>query len=68
MGSRLEEALNLIVNKLPKETKNIIESILYLDANISYMDWNDWNDYYKDDSEDGLKAYLMELFNLKEEN
>ena len=67
MESRLEDALGLIKNKLPKETRDIIEAVLDIDANISYMDWNDWNDYYEDDSEDGLMAYLMEVFNIKEE-
>ena len=69
MEGRLSDALNLIINKVPKETKHILECVLDLDAEINsgYMDWNDWNDYYEDDSEDGLMAYLKEIFNIKEE-
>ena len=66
--SRLEDALNLILDKVPKETKEIFNKVLQVYYDTGYYDWNDWEEYYNDESEDGLKAYLMELFNVKEEN
>lgn len=66
--SRLEDALNLICDKVPKETKEIFNKVLQVYYDTGYYDWNDWEEYLSDESEDGLKAYLMELFNVKEES
>lgn len=68
MGSRLEEALNLIWDEVPKETRDILNKVLQVYYDTGYYDWNDWEEYYNDESEDGLEAYLKELFNIKEEN
>lgn len=39
--SRLEEALSYA----PKKYKKIVDAILDLDYQLSYMDWNDWEEY-----------------------
>lgn len=68
MGSRLEEALNLIWDEVPKETRDILNKVLQVYYDTGYYDWNDWEEYLSDESEDGLKTYLLELFNVKEGN
>ena len=64
MEDRLEEALCLIINKVSPETKKVLQNVLELNdvINNGYTDWNDWMDFYEDKSEDGLRAYLKELF------
>lgn len=64
MDSRLEDALCLIINKVPKETRKILKKVMELndEINSGYVDYYDWENYYSDKSEDGLRAYLKKLF------
>ena len=64
MGGRLEEALSLIINKVPEDTKTILRKVLDLNTEINFMDWNDWSDFYEDDSDSGLMSYMKDLFEL----
>lgn len=63
--SRLEDALNLIWDELPKETKKILDRVLELDYEANYFDYNHWIEHYNDKSENGLKSYLRDLFGLQ---
>lgn len=64
MESRLNEALELIINKvlMSDETYEMFQKILQLNTEINYMDYNDWNEYKEDESENGLLNYMRELF------
>ena len=64
MESRLNEALELIINEvlMPDETYEMFQKILQLNTEINYMDYNDWNEYKEDESENGLLNYMRELF------
>lgn len=62
MESRLNEALELIINEVSDETYEMFQKILQLNTEINYMDWNDWNEYKEDESENGLLNYMRELF------
>jgi len=64
MGDRLEEALSLIINVVPEDTKTILKKVLDLNTEVYFMDWNDWNDFYEDDSDSGLMSYMKDLFGL----
>ena len=64
MGDRLEEALSLIINKVPEDTKTILRKVLDLNTEINFIDWNDWCDFYEDDSDSGLMSYMKDLFEL----
>lgn len=62
MESRLNEALELIINEVSDETYKMFQKILQLNMEINYMDYNDWNEYKEDESENGLLNYMRELF------
>lgn len=62
MESRLNEALELIINEVSDETYEMFQKILQLNMEINYMDYNDWNEYKEDESENGLLNYMRELF------
>lgn len=62
MGSRLNEALELIINEVSDETYEMFQKILQLNTEINYMDYNDWSEYKEDESENGLLNYMRELF------
>lgn len=62
MESRLNEALELIINEVSDETYEMFQKILQLNTEINYMDYNDWSEYKEDESENGLLNYMRELF------
>ena len=65
MLNRLDEAIALVVGKLNEDQLKIVKTMLDLNCEIEIMDWNDWNEYYNDESEDGLEAYVCKLFDLE---
>ena len=59
---RLWEAISLVINELPEETRKIISKISKIDDTVNYMDWNDWNNFCESGE---LQKYVREVFGLK---
>lgn len=66
MDDRFCDAIALVKDRLSEEQLKFVNEIveLYESVNNGYMDWNDWNDWYEDDSEEGLEAYVCEVFGI----
>lgn len=65
MLDRLDDAIALIAGRLNKDQLKIINAMLNLNYEIDSMDYNDWNEYFNDESENGLEAYVCRLFDLE---
>ena len=66
MEDRFLDAIALVEDKLTEEQKRNVKDIidLYEAVNNGYMDYNDWEEWYEDKSEDGLEAYVCNVFGL----
>lgn len=66
MEDKFCEAINLVKDRLSEEQLKLVNNIidLYEAVNDGYIDYNDWEEWYEDKSEDGLEAYVCEVFGL----
>lgn len=66
MEDKFCEAINLVKDRLSEEQLKLVNNIidLYEAVNDGYIDYNDWEEWYEDESEDGLEAYVCECFGL----
>lgn len=66
MEDRFLDAIALVKDRISEEQKKLIKDIidLYEAVNDGYIDYNDWEEWYEDKSEDGLEAYVCEVFGL----
>ena len=66
MEDRFLDAIALVKDRISEEQKKFIKDIidLYEAVNDGYIDYNDWEEWYEDKSEDGLEAYVCEVFGL----
>lgn len=67
MDDRLCEAIGLVTDRLSEKQLEDIKKVLeiYEEVNNGYMDYNDWEEWYEDESEDGLEAYVCSVFGIE---
>lgn len=60
MSDRLFDSLEVIKDELPPELQKFVDKLNAISENVNYMDANDYEEWAKDESKDGLEAYLRE--------
>lgn len=67
MEDRFLDAINLVKDRLDEKQIRFINDIIGIYETVcdGYMDWNDWMNWYEDESEDGLEAYICGVFGLE---
>lgn len=59
---RFEEAMSIIEDRLKPEFKRFLDRVISVYEDVNYLDWNDWDEYSNDESEDGLEAFMEDVF------